>query len=164
MNNSNVEGLSEEVVCRALTKHRGDLILASESIGKRPSQLVRYIKSVPSVEATYLAIEQVKASGEFNAKAQAAFEQEVRSRAVAYKLDGLEVIHEIAVTPHTSAAEGDVRLRAAIQLRGIADAAPAGTSDVLAELNSIYHQMAPRIKTMRIAAQIEFSEDPQPGG
>lgn len=157
MNNWNVEGMSEEVVTAALTRHRGDLILASESIGLRPSKLVQYIKSVPSVGVVYQTIEQVKSSGEFDAQTQASFEKEIRLRASAYRLDGLEVIHEIATTQHTSAAEGDVRLRAAIQLRGTADVAVSTGGDLLAELNAAYQSAAPRIKRLR-AVEIEFEQ------
>lgn len=161
MSNSNVEGLSEKVVIDALTRTQGDLILASQDIGLRPSKLVQYIKCVPSVEVHYLAIQQVKSSGEFDAKTQAAFEKELRLRASAYRLDGLEVIHEIAMAPHSSAAEGDVRLRAAIQLRGSNDTGAVGGDNVLAELNTLYHTNARRIKSMRIA-QIEFEDEASP--
>ena len=56
-----------------------------------------------------------------------------------------------------SAAEKEVKLKAAIALRGAPEAKVQADSQsqVLAELNDLYQQNAPRIKSVR-AVQIEY--------
>jgi len=155
-----VEDLSEEIVRMVLTQAQGDLIQSSRRLNVRPSQLAGWIKSVPSVAAHYLTIEQIKADPRFDDATQTQIEAEIRSRASMYRLDGLEVIHEIAMSPHTNASEMDVRLKAAVQLRGAGSDMPQGGDGVLMELNALYHKNAPRIKSMRMAV-IEFDTSPE---
>ena len=74
-----------------------------------------------------------------------------------YRIEALDVIHEMAMMTYDSAAMAEVKLKAAIALRG-APEAKVGTQDngaVLAELNAIYQEAAPRIRTVR-AVQIEY--------
>lgn len=160
MSRLSVEDLSEETVRLVLTQSGGDLIQSSRKLNVRPSQLVGWIKSVPSVAAHYLTIEQIKADPRFDDASQAQLEAEIRARAAAYRLDGLEVLHELATTPHTNASEADVRLKAAVHLRSAGSDMPQGGDGVLAELNSLYHKNAPRIKSMRMAV-IEFDTTPE---
>ena len=152
--------LDEETVQHVLTKTRGDLIQSSRMLQCRASTLVDWIKSVPSVGALWSEIEKYKADPAFDNATQAQFEAEIRARSAIYRLDGLEVLHELAMAPHTNASEADVRLKAAIQLRGLPDAGTGGGDGILAELNTLYHSAAPRIKSMR-AVQIEFETGPE---
>lgn len=153
--------LSEDLVCDVLMTCKGDLIQSAGRLAIRPSTLVRWIKSVPSVAGLWAAMEKVKTDPSFDQASQKQFEDEIRSRVAAYRLDGLEVIHELATQDHgTNAMLADVRLKAAIQLRGTAEVSPSGAGDVLSELNALYHLHAPRIKSMR-AVQIEFDTGPE---
>ena len=148
-------GINEQMVCDLLQGNRGDLIMTAEDLGMPPSKLVRYIKALPRLAATYAAIETVKAEDGVEAKSQAAFTKAIQERTSAYRLDGLEVIHDLAMMPHKNANEAEVRLKAAIELRGKNDAGSIAGSAVMEELNALYHQSAPRIKSLR-AVQIEF--------
>jgi hypothetical protein len=148
---------SEETVRTVLLTHKGDIIKSAGDLGVRPSTLVNWVKSVPSVAALWGEMEAVKADPAFEAASQQQFADEIRSRAAAYKLDGLEVIHELAVRDDEGvAAMAEVRLKAAIELRGAGEIATGGMSNVLAELNTLYQQHAPRIKSMRAGLHIEF--------
>ena len=153
---------SEECVRDMLIECRGDLIVTANRLGYRPSWLVDWIRAVPKLTVVYNEIEKVKADPDFDQAAQAHFEDEIRRRTAAFKLDGLNVIHELAVTPHgESAAMADVRLKAAIQLRDAGGESTQGGANVLAELNELYRRSAPRIRSMR-AVQIEFDTDESP--
>lgn len=150
--------LNETRVKEALIESRGDMIQASQALDIRPSKLGMFIRSVPSVAALWMEMEAVKATPEYETASQQWFENAIRARLAAYRFEGLEVIHELATTPHgENAAMADVRLKAAIQLRGASDGTASDAGGVLAELNQIYHANAPRIKSMRVTqAQIEF--------
>ena len=165
MKNANRKELpSEETVREVLLKHKGDLMKSSSDLACRPSTLVRWIKSVPSVAALWETMETVKADPAFEKASQSQFADEIRSRAMAYRLDGLEVIHELATTDHDgNASMAEVRLKAAIQLQGVGEIGSSSTSSVLAELNALYHEHAPRIRSMR-AVQIEFDVGPETAG
>jgi hypothetical protein len=157
-----LDGLNEQIVKDVLVEMRGDLIRASEKMCVRPSKLVQWIKSVPSVSALWMEMEKVKSAPEFDRVSQAQFEEEIKVRTSAYKLEGLEVIHELATTDHKEVASmAEVRLKAAIQLRGAGENVSIGGDTVLHELNALYHRAAPRIRSMR-AVQIDFDVDEAP--
>ena len=149
--------LDEATVRLVLLRNKGDLILSAGQMQIRPSTLVRWIKSVPSITALWQEMEQVKADPAFTSATQVQFEQEIRERTSLYRLDGLEVLHELATTPHESASMAEVRLKAAIELKGATDIGGHSQGNVLAELNTLYHANAHRIKSMR-AVQIEFAD------
>jgi hypothetical protein len=147
---------SEDAIRDVLIECRGDLVISAERIGCRPSTLVDWVRAVPKLTVVYNEIEKVKADADFDRATQAHFEDEIRRRTAAFKLDGLNVIHELAVSDHgESAAMADVRLKAAIQLRDAGGDSIQRGSNVLVELNELYRISAPRIKSMR-AIQIEF--------
>jgi hypothetical protein len=105
-------------------------------------------------------MESIKADPAFESATQQQFADEIRSRTAAYRLDGLEVLHELATRDDDGVASmAEVRLKAAIQLRGAEDMMPTSSNNVLAELNALYQQNAPRIRSMR-AVQIEFDSGP----
>lgn len=148
-------GISEDTIATVLTANKGDLIMTAEDLGMVPSKLVRYIRAVPKLAATYAAIDEAMKGDDLDAKSAAAISRAIQERTAAYRLDGLEVVHELAMAPHRNAAEAEVRLKAAIELRGKADSGAVAGNAVLAELNDLYQKSAPRIKTLR-AVQIEF--------
>jgi hypothetical protein len=147
---------SEDAVRDVLIANKGDLIISATRLGCRPSMLVSWIRAVPSLTAVWNEMEKVKADPDFDSASQSVFDAEIRRRTAAYKLDGIEVIHQIATTEHgESAAMADVRLKAAVQLRDAGGDITQGGSNVLIELNELYRKSAPRIRSMR-AVQIEF--------
>lgn len=148
-------GIDEDTIATLLTTNKGDLILTAEDLGMVPSKLVRFIRAVPRLAATYAAIDEAMHSDGQESKSAAAISRAIQERTAAYKLDGLAVIHELATTAHRNAAEAEVRLKAAIELKGKADSGAVAGNAVLAELNDLYQRSAPRIKTLR-AVQIEF--------
>ena len=151
--------VSEDTVTQALIDARGDLVVASGLLAVPPSKLVQYIRAVPSIAATWQELEAVKSTPEFDGASQRWFESEMRNRLAAYRFEGLEVIHELATMPHgESSSMAEVRLKAAVHLRGAADGMSSDAGNVLAELNAIYQANAPRMKSIR-AVQIEFERD-----
>ena len=154
--------LTEDTVALVLTRNRGDLVSSSQTLNVRPSKLIEWIRSVPSVAVLWQTMDKVKRDPEFDNLSQAQFNAEIAARTAAYRLDGLEVIHELAVTDHEGVSGmADVRLKAAMALRGASDLATTNGDGVLAELNTLYYSNARRIKSMR-AVQIEFSDSEDP--
>lgn len=150
--------VSEQLLSQTLVENRGDLMLTAGKLGMRPSKLVDAIKSVPSVAATWQAMERIKADPEFHRITQEQFQQAIAERSALYRLDGLEVIHELAMTDHEGVSGlAEVRLKAAIALRGTQDTQQGSDQVILQELNSLYHQSARRIKSLR-AVQIDYEE------
>lgn len=151
----------EDTVKEVLMRHKGDLIKSAGTLCVRPSTLVAWVRSVPSLAALWGEMEAVKADPAFEAASQQQFADEIRARISAYRLDGLEVLHELATTDHDGmAAMAEVRLKAAIQLRGVEDVITSSSSNLMAELNALYLERAPRIRSMR-AVQIEFEAGPE---
>lgn len=154
------EALDEVTVKMVLLRNKGDLILSAGEMCIRPSTLVNWIRSVPSVKNLWDEMEALKADTKFEAATAEQFAKEIANRAAIYRLDGLEVLHELATEDHDGvSAMAEIRLKAAIALRGATDYVPTSGNNVLAELNTLYHANAPRIKSMR-AVQIEFADEP----
>ena len=150
------EDLNEEIVRSVLLKNKGDLIRSAQTLTIRPSTLVRWIRSVPSVAAIWNEMEVVKADPAFDSATAAQFEAEIKARATVYRLDGLEVLHELATTDHDGVSSmAEVRLKAAIELRNASEIGVMTGGNVLAELNELYRANAPRIRSIR-AVEIEF--------
>ena len=150
--------LSEETVKLVLLRNKGDLIRSSSEMNVRPSTLVAWIRSVPSVSTLFSEMEALKADSSFEAATQQQFETEIRARLQTYRLDGVEVLHELATRDDEGvSAMAEVRLKAAIQLAGASQPQNSMAGNVLSELNELYRLNAPRIKSMR-AIQIEFDD------
>ena len=168
--------ISEDTVTAALMSARGDLFVASSYLGVTGRELDGYIRASEHLQAFCAAIGTVKTSADYKRLSDEQFEDELERLTKGYRLEALSVIHEIAteaivsddrilpdgqIVPGAkmSAAEKEVKLKAAIALRG-APEAKAGVNDqsqVLAELNELYQQNAPRIKSVR-AVQIEYQQ------
>jgi len=156
--------ISEDTVTAALMSARGDLFVASSYLGVTGRELDGYIRASEHLQAFCAAIGTVKTSADYKRLSDEQFEDELERLTKGYRLEALSVIHEIATEAivsddgsKMSAAEKEVKLKAAIALRG-APEAKAGANDqsqVLAELNELYQQNAPRIKSVR-AVQIEY--------
>jgi hypothetical protein len=156
--------ISEDSICAALTTARGDLFVASAYLSVTPRELDWYIRASDPVQKFVGAINRVKATPDYDRLSGEQFQDQLRLLTSAYRLEALDVIHDIATMPDDgpepmSAAMMEVKLKAAIQLRGTVAEAPVNNqqSQVFKELNTLYQQAAPRIKSMRVA-QIEFED------
>jgi hypothetical protein len=155
---------SEETVRLVLLRNKGDLIRSSGELNVRPSTLVNWIRSVPSVSNLWNEMEGVKTDPKFEAASQAQFEAEIKARLQGYRLDGIEVLHELATTDHDGVSSmAEVRLKAAVELSNIAAPTSSPVGGLLQELNLLYKEHAPRIKSLRAieqntAIEIQFDE------
>jgi hypothetical protein len=167
-------GVTTETISDALMLARGDLFVAASILGVTGRELDSYIRASDQLQGFAAAIGSVKASAEYKRLSDEQFADELERLTKGYRLEALDVIHEVATLPiitadrtledgriipgdRMSAAELEVKLKAAIALHGKPEA-KAGVNDnmaVLAELNDLYAQNAPRIKTIR-AVQIEY--------
>lgn len=167
--------IDHDTICAALMTARGDLFLAASYLGCTGRELDSYIRASDELQGYVAAITTVKQDSDYKRMSVAQFEEQLENLTRGYRLEGLDVIHEIATMPLTtpptqdafgnitpagtiSAAMVDVKLKAAIQLRGAAGSADAGSAEhnlILQELNQAYQQAAPRIKSIR-AVQIEY--------
>lgn len=151
---------TDEDIKVVLTACRGDLFHAAESLGCKALQLDQFIRKSDELQRFMGDIIQVRASDDYDKLSSEQFSAELENKSRAYRVEALDIIHELADMPYgDSAAMAEVKLKAAIQLRGKDADAPVSNehASVLAELNQLYQQTAPRIKSVR-ALQIEFQE------
>lgn len=156
--------ISEQSICDALMTARGDLFIASAYLHVTPRELDSYMRANEGLQAFLSAIGHVKASAEYDRLSNEQFSDALERLTREYRHDALKVIHELALMDYTdaagvaSAAMAEVKLKAAIQLRGPAQevSVTSGQSQVLAELDNLYRHAAPRIKSIRAAVQIEL--------
>ena len=149
--------VTTEAISEALLGARGDLFVAASILGVTGRELDGYIRSSEELQTFSAAIGSMKASADYKRLSDEQFADELERLTKGYRIEALDVIHEMATMTYDSAAMAEVKLKAAIALRG-APEVKAGTQDngaVLAELNAIYQSSAPRIKTVR-AVQIEY--------
>lgn len=158
--------VSEQVIRDALTTCRGDIFKASGYLNVSPTELDRYIRASEELQGFAAAIATVKKNANYDRMSSLQFKERLEQVTLAYRLEATEIIHELALITPDSAAMAEVKLKAAMQLRGSHTDAPvtSETAQVLAELNRLYSESAPRIKSVRIAAQIEFQDKDQPTG
>ena len=149
--------VSEQTIRDALTSAKGDLFLASSYLGVTGRELDSYIRASEELQAFVAAIATVKQDPAYKKMSSEQFADELDRLTRGFRLEALDVIHELATMPFDTAAMAEVKLKAAVQLRGAVADTPKGgdQSAVLMELNQIYQQTAPRIKSVR-AVQIEY--------
>ena len=152
--------VSEATITTALMQARGDLFIAASYLGVTARELDGYLRASEDLQAFVAAIERVKKDPAYDRMSTDAFEDELDRLTRSYRVEALGIIHELAAMPFDSAAMAEVKLKAAVQLRGSAAEAPKGGDQlaVLSELNALYQQAAPRIKSVRVA-QIEFQSE-----
>ena len=151
--------ITEDTIKAALTQAKGDLFLSSCYLGVTARELDGYIRASDTLQGFVAAIAKVKQDPEYRKMSNEQFSDELERLTRAYHLEALEVIHVLAMEGSTSAAGKEVQLKAAIALMGSAPQKQADTSQMatLQELNQLYQQSAPRIKSVRIqTAQVEF--------
>lgn len=149
--------ITEDAVVEKLITCRGDLFVTASYLGVTARELNAYIKASDHLQTFVVAIGAVKLDPEYEKMSSAQYESHLETMTKDYKLEALGVIHEMATMSFDNAAMADVKLKAAIALRGVPEV-KAATSDshaVMDELNRLYVESAPRIKSVR-AVQIEY--------
>jgi len=156
--------ITEESIRSALTVCRGDIFSASGYLKIAPRELDRYVRASENLQGFAAAIATVKKSVDYDRISADQFREELDRLTRAYRVEATNVIHELATMPFDSAAMAEVKLKAAVQLRGSHADAPVNSdqAQVLAELNELYRINAPRIKSIRIAAQIDYEPGQAP--
>lgn len=157
--------LTEGIVRDALVECKGDLIATSRHLSIRPGRLNSYVRTVPALKITAAAMEQVKASPEYDSMTTATFKAEIEAVLTPMQYDALEEIYDLAMMGHNgNPGLAEVKLKAAIHLRGPTDQPRAPDSDGLfRELNQLYQQNAPRIKGIRTTLTVEMVAADQVG-
>jgi hypothetical protein len=150
--------ITEQAIINALITSRGDLFLAASYLSVRPRELDSYLRASEDLQGFVTAIAQVKRNVDYERMSAAQFREQLEHLTTVYRVDGLAVIHELATMGFDSAAMADVKLKAAVQLMGShKDASAGGTqAAILDELNQLYREGAPRIKSLRAAIQVDF--------
>ena len=159
-----MDGLvTEQTIRDALTFGKGDLFLASAYLNCTARELDSYIRASEELQGFVAAIAKVKLDPEYARMSREQFEDQLELMTRNYKMDALSVIHDMAMMGYNSAAMAEVKLKAAIALKGSSNEPVRnnGQNSILVELNQIYQTHAPRIKSVRVS-QIEFAQDEQP--
>lgn len=152
--------INESNIREALVTCRGDLFAASGYLCVSPRELDRYIRASEELQDFASAIAVVKRNHEYDRMSAEQFRHQLDQITLIYKVEAIEIIRDLATMDFDTAAMAEVKLKAAVQLKGVHHDSPAnsGQESILAELNELYKQSAPRIKSIRVAAQIEFEE------
>lgn len=152
------DALTESIVRDALIANKGDMILTHRALFVSLGKLSSYVRGVPNLRRLMMEMDREKADPEYDNMTNEQFASQINSLTKAYELDGLNTIHELATTDHDgNASLADVRLKAAIQLRGKGTSQDSGLGNVLAELNDQYVAMSSRVKNLRMAATLTLS-------
>ena len=143
--------INEQRIKETFTKCKGDLFVSAAYLGLSPLELDRCIKASDELQAFVSAIGQVKVMPAYAEMSAKQFSEELVARTQGYALDGLEVIHEIAMGEAEDAASRKVKLDAAIALRGshVEQRQDSELDRTLHELNRLYHEHAPKITQIR---------------
>lgn len=153
-------GLTEDRVAEVLEEQKGDLIQTHLALGVSLGMVNNFVRNVPRLRRLFTEMDRLRRESdpdEFDRMSAERFRDEMAARTEAYKLEGLEVIHELAVTPHDTAMMAEVRLKAAKELRG-ADTGQGGSLVALMnELNAAYAQTAGRVKQLRASATLSIT-------
>jgi len=175
------EHVTQPLILEKLKIARGDIFVAAGLLGCAPRLLRAAIKSSEPLQALYLALERHSVDPEFTRLSNKEYADKIAELTEEYRYEGLQAIHDIATIPLVmeqvvdketgdtaelpiSAAMMEVKLKAAIQLRGM-DVTNRGSdsTSILAELNELYRQNAPRLKAIRTqSVQLEFHEPETP--
>lgn len=144
--------ISETYIREALLDSRGDIFRAACTLACTAQELDRYIRASAELQNFAAAIETVKVDPAYAHMSTEQFENALTDLTRAYRVVGLEELHELATMDHGgSAAMAKVKLQAAISLHG-GQQQTGGDREVesaLSELNQLYHQNAPRIREIR---------------
>lgn len=152
--------ISEDTIRKALTDCKGDIFLSASMLGCTGRELDWYIRRSDSLQHFASTIAKVKNNPEFERMSTEQFNSELATLSRTFKIEAIEVIHQLATMDYDSAALAEVKLKAAIQLRGSVGEVSQEDSSILRELNEIYQAQAPRLKSIR-AVQIEFESGTQ---
>lgn len=159
--------ITEQGIRDALSLNRGDIFAASGYLACSPTELDRYIRASNDLQAFAAAISVVKQDVQYDRMSSAQFRERLQQITLSYRVEATEIIADLARMPfnsETSAAMAEIKLKAAVQLRGSHTDAPVNSEQgqVLAELHRLYSESAPRLKSIRIAAQLEFESPQEP--
>lgn len=151
--------ISEETITDALVLSRGDLFLTAGHLGCTAREVDSYIRASEYLQVVVGAIGKVKADPDYNANSTEQFRDRLELLTRNYKLEALDVVHDLATMPFETAAMAEVKLKAAIALMGKGNEVQNHSehNNILAELHRDYQASAPRIKAIRIA-QVEFEQ------
>lgn len=146
-----------ESVTDALLFARGDLFLAAAHIGCTARQLDGYIRASDELKSFVCCIGTIKVNPDYDRMTAIQFSDQLEQLTRAYRVEAIDIIHDLATMPFENAAMAEVKLKAAVQLRGVNhdNLADNSQSNLLQELNKQYLESAPRIKSIR-AVQIEM--------
>mgnify|MGYP001590390495 CR=1 FL=1 len=143
--------ISESSIKMALTEAKGDIFLAACALDCSAGELDNYIRRSNVLQGFAATVEQVKRDPAYDKMSAEQFENQINTLSRSYKLDGLNVIHELAMMAAPDAATAKVKLDAAKSLRGgDGNTSHGGENEAtLVELNQLYMANAPRIREIR---------------
>lgn len=143
--------VSEGSIKDALSSTRGDIFQTACLHGCTFREIDSFIRKSPELARHVACIEKAKSEEGYDAMSDKQFADTIAYLSRQYHLEGLNIIHEIATMAATNAAELEVKLRAATQLRGNDShrGSGSGLEGILEELAVDYAAAAPRISQIR---------------
>jgi len=146
------ESLTEAGIKSALIEARGDLFIASQLLGITVLRLDRALQIAPALQTVYHQALETASNPDYERATSAQFESAVKKRLSAYRVVGLDALHDLAAMPiDENSAQNQVKLAAAARLAGSVEAGgfDGELAEALRELNMDYHQHSQRIRVVR---------------
>ena len=151
--------ISDASLSETLMVCRGDIFLTSQYLGCTAREIDGYIRASDDLRAFVQAIATVKHSDEYDKLSSEQFDSELKRLVLRNRFEAEGIIADMArMAMPEGASMAEVKLKAAVAMRGTPDKgtqADVGQSLALQELNKLYVESAPRIRSVR-AVQIEF--------
>lgn len=164
-----VQNTTEKSLTEALIQAKGDLFVAAGYLGVTVRTLNGLMRHSASAQNCFIELKRVAVDPEFERLTGKQFEEAIRERMLAYKIDGLDALHELATMPidPDNSGNNQVKMQAAARLAGPADSfgGSGEMGEALRELNEAYHSSAPRIRITRqtmVQVEVRQSQDAHP--
>lgn len=139
-----------ELVKETLIRFKGQLVPTADFLDMRYGKLSRLIDAAPVLRMTLIELDKNKPKEGEDQLAQDISRNQItnsiNARIHSYRMDALNVIHEIS-TMELTPATADVKLKASVELcKIIPDSGGQTSSSLLDELALAYAQAAPRLR------------------
>lgn len=143
--------VTQASVSEAMMLARGDLFIAAAFLGVTPREMNSYVRADPELQILCVAIGNVKVNPAYTQLSDEQFERAARERRAAYRVEALDTIAEMSRMEFDSAAMAEVKLKAAVAMLGKEEvhAEGSGQDAVLADLDRLYRESAPRVRQVR---------------
>lgn len=157
---TNFEELAEPQIKSAVEQSRGDMLVAARILRIRLKDLMDACERVPALKTHMLMVNKTREqASDFRRLTDEQFEAALKRNRQVYSVVALDEMYEVATMPidPDNAEMVNAKLKACVELTKGAGGGGDGNelTEVLRELNVLYRESAPRIKTLRMELTVQ---------